>query len=795
MKKRLFILLLCTVMTLGIMVSSTPFIALADVEGETEQTGEVEVVKDDASSVIKCDSLFEGDIVNFEKVASSGDFELYFADIKKDINRTVRNVDGGKATNEDGTVSVAAHIFAIKDKKSGEIWYSVPADAAKATSSEKVNEISSALMLTINDRNGAAATVYSSTSVKDGNYKVTKLDNGLQIDYTASDSGKGYNITVPFVLTLNEKGIRVSVNMADIKFEGEGSARLTAVSVMPYFACGLKGTDGYMFVPDGCGALIDNNYVNPNGTVLKYYTYVYDRDPSLSIATKTDVTEPTVMPVFGTKMNNSQAWVAVIDEGDALATIHAAYARTSLPFTSQYVEFNYYARDTFKTTDRWYQKDYVQYAAKGNDCEIAINYYLLTGDDADYFGMAEMYREYLIEKGADGSAVKSDLDMFIETYGALSKKVSKFGFVVNELKSITTFEQAAEMVDKFSAAGISNINLRYTGWMVNGLENLPVKDASPDSVVGSKSDVTALNEKVTATGGNLFMNVDFIETYDSRYGWSLNRYTVRNMINEILEKSLYSIVTGRATGYITYLTAPRMYQKQVDAFLKDYSKYGINSVSSGTLGSLVYSDFTTNDDHYTSRQSTEKYIKETLSTLAESTGNLMVDQGNGYSLAYADTVISAPMYDSGLEITSTDVPFMQIALHGLVTYTESAHNQTSSDKQQQLLRQLETGSAPYYLLTYEDSSIFLDTRFASSNYSTQYEVWMDKAVESYKTVSGVLNGYCDKPITDHKIITDDVRATTYGDSMTVYVNYSDSDYTYNGVKIPANGYISVKEAA
>ena len=143
----------------------------------------------------------------------------------------------------------------------------------------------------------------------------------------------------------------------------------------------------------------------------------------------------------------------------------------------------------------------------------------------------------------------------------------------------------------------------------------------------------------------------------------------------------------------------------------------------------------------------------------------------------------------------SDVPFVQIALHGLVNYTESAHNQTTSDKQTQLLRQLETGAAPYYLLTAEKTSIFLETDLVSKNFSTEYTVWLDSVVEGYKVLSSVLNGYCDKPITDHCIITEDVRATTYGGTMTVYVNYSKDDYVVDGVTVPARGYTTVKEAA
>ena len=133
-----------------------------------------------------------------------------------------------------------------------------------------------------------------------------------------------------------------------------------------------------------------------------------------------------------------------------------------------------------------------------------------------------------------------------------------------------------------------------------------------------------------------------------------------------------------------------------------------------------------------------------------------------------------------------EIPFLQIALHGLINYTESAHNLNSSPTLQ-MLRQLETGSAPYYIFTEAENSVFLNTNF-NYIYSSQFNTWKDSAISNYKTLSSVLNGYCDDYITDHEIITDKVRATTYGDDLFVLVNYSSEEYDCYGIKVPAEGY-------
>ena len=60
-----------------------------------------------------------------------------------------------------------------------------------------------------------------------------------------------------------------------------------------------------------------------------------------------------------------------------------------------------------------------------------------------------------------------------------------------------------------------------------------------------------------------------------------------------------------------------------------------------------------------------------------------------------------------------------------------------------------------------------------------------------KVIAEVFNGYCDKPITDHRVLTEDVRLTVYGGDMAVLVNYGDQDYQYGAIKVPAEGFVKV----
>ena len=55
-----------------------------------------------------------------------------------------------------------------------------------------------------------------------------------------------------------------------------------------------------------------------------------------------------------------------------------------------------------------------------------------------------------------------------------------------------------------------------------------------------------------------------------------------------------------------------------------------------------------------------------------------------------------------------------------------------------------------------------------------------------------MKGLYNQSITDHQILEDGVRVTTYEDGTKVYVNYTYNEYSGNGVTVPARDYRVVR---
>lgn len=765
MKKRVIYALMTVMVLLTVLIASAAPVAFADNvdAGELPETGFVN--DENSEGVNEAAQPLYTDLTDFKSVAKSKGMELYMREYKG--------------------VGV---VLAVKDLKTGVVQYSVSSKASQLDDNEQIRAASLGTVSYM-DSTGTMQRVYTGDAYIAGNYKFENIKNGIRITYEFKDMKKGQGFSVPFVFTVADDHFEAGVEIKNIKVDKKCTGLVMSVAVLPYFASADYGTEGYMLIPDGSGTLIENDYASRDGTVKYYETYVYGYDTTIA-RTNTSITlnntEATTLPVFGVK-SDSTAMFAVIDSGDAISQVKAVSSREAFPFTSTYAEFIVNKSDTYssgKSSHR--QRSSRRSTHRYANTELAkVQYYSLQGEDSDYVGMAECYRDYLIGKGA-GAEINENLNFYMDVIGAINKTESVYGFITDVTKPITTFADAEKMVKELSDADVKNINVRLKGWHKGGLESTAMTDAKVEAKLGGKDDLLNLNKTITSLGGKLTADFELINIYDQKSGWSFSKIAVRDLVSSVAQQPIFKPNIGTFDEKNVFYRCSGSYiSKQIDSFIGDYKELGLSGISVGSLGNNNYSDFYIGE-RFNDAQNTRDYILDAVAGLKKNVGKVTVDGGNGYTLPYVDTVIAPPMYDSGYEMSMAEIPFLQIALHGLINYTESAHNLNSSPTLQ-MLRQLETGSAPYYIFTEAENSVFLNTNF-NYIYSSQFNTWKNSAVSNYKTLSSVLNGYCDDYITDHEIITDKVRATTYGDDLVVLVNYSSEEYDCYGIKVPAEGY-------
>lgn len=157
-------------------------------------------------------------------------------------------------------------------------------------------------------------------------------------------------------------------------------------------------------------------------------------------------------------------------------------------------------------------------------------------------------------------------------------------------------------------------------------------------------------------------------------------------------------------------------------------------------------------------------------------------------LPYATLLRDIPDKHSDYYFGDQSVPFYQIVVHGSVDYTCTPNR--AYDLQQQKLKWIETGSLPYFILTYE-SPIVLNKTSYNALFSSQYSVWKKDIEEISKEFNEKLADVWNQKIQKHEE-RDGAVIVTYENDCRIYINYSEVDIQVDGLDISALDYVIVR---
>lgn len=197
-------------------------------------------------------------------------------------------------------------------------------------------------------------------------------------------------------------------------------------------------------------------------------------------------------------------------------------------------------------------------------------------------------------------------------------------------------------------------------------------------------------------------------------------------------------------------------------FATDYQKsfdkvVGSKQISLLGIGKYLNSNYRTGN--VVTREQTIDETKKVLDVFKDY--DIMVDQGNDYTWAYADHIIDIPTGSSEYLSSNGSIPFMQIVLHGYINYTGTAFN-LESDYTTSILKAVETGAGIHFLWMAEENNIFQNTLFTDF-YSLNYHDTFDEAVNAYKEVAKVVDLVVDQEIDQHEEMDAYIQSPYIGD--------------------------------
>lgn len=563
------------------------------------------------------------------------------------------------------------------------------------------------------------------------------LDDSVIITYTfdgTTKSGKNITFSVPVYFAVTDGVMTVSIDAAKIDTSSfDGKTRIKDLHLLNYFGSSTDGSEGdYILIPDGCGAVIDTAE-----KAQKFQKIV------LPVYSNAENEANVFIGAFGVK-NQESGFCALIESGDAISYITAEKALESGMYNK--------VGASFELTQCLNSDEKTYVSSETYLGEIRITYKFVSGDRANYVGMASSIREALIRNGTlkmeETAEESTSIPFVLSVLG--SEKSDKGGKTV-----LTSFSQAQDILSLYRSKGISNIALRY--------EKM-TDEKNIDSALGGKSERETFLEYTDLHNIDVYPTFDLLSDSNSKNAaLALNEESVK------LSSSEYFVSPSYVTENTTKLLSSAINNSFGAMCISDAGKY-------------LYGDFSSSS--YADRQSVKNIVFSQFSALS-SLGSLMIEGANIYSVKYADYVLSLP---TSCSVSKTDscesVPFVQSILHGLVTYTTSPLN-LNDNTETALLKAAEYGAVPYFEVYYSDNS----TEDKKDLYN--YISCASLAQEDYERLSNTFDLLQNKKITNHYKVKKGVYCTEYSSDISVYVNYNKKDVKVNGVTIEARSFLKV----
>jgi hypothetical protein len=605
------------------------------------------------------------------------------------------------------------------------------------------------------------------------------------------------------VVTIPASGIRYPKDTPVSVLQPDGdkiTVPLYSISVLPYFGAAWAGEDGYIFVPDGVGALI--HFDNGRLYAPPYEQRIYGADLSLApIDQRTSNRQQVYVPVFGLKRGEA-ALVAIIEEGDAAASIKADVSGRLSSLNTVSSEFVIFPRAETSLRGSpqgfpWLMTTSLPvYQSRPISSDIRIRYSFLTGDQASYVGMARSYQSYIVEQyGLEKQAAESDTPFIAEFIGAVTDLRPVLGITREVTVPVTTYAQVLEGVRGLMDRGVDSIALRLSGWMSGGMRQAYPAKVDLEPRLGTSSEFLGLSTTLRDLGVRLYPDVDFLNVFrDSWFdGFSPKRDASRFMNRNVAEIYDYDLATFERSESKAYLLSPTRLLSLLSGFLDSLAAYPVDALSVGSMGTQLHSDYREDPQILVDRQQAKDIVGQALESIAAREMSVMVDGGNSFALGAADIVVNMPLESSMFSILDKAVPFLPIVAHGYVDYAGTPLNLSASHRDA-FLHTVEIGASLYYKWIFSESSTLKGSPY---DYlcSTGYHDWVDIAADAYMQVSEVSRAIRGRTIVNHEEISEDVFRTTYEGGVSVIVNYANSDVIVDGLVVQGRSFAVAEGSA
>ena len=677
----------------------------------------------------------------------------------------------------------------FKDLATGKVWSTTPQEYLISGNKSEDSEQMLRSPIYIEYFQGTVSNISSvygySGSVANNDFSAEKIKNGIRVTYYFEE----YSVCVPVDYVLNKDSLSVSVDPKNVM---EGDKKLYSISIAPFMCSVENNANNYLLVPSGSGALMYADEREDQTRSFSDMIYGYDRITEQK--SKITNVEEIKLPVFGAKTGDN-AILAIVDGGDELASVSASAGDVRCGYSSAYSTFYFRGFDkTIKNTDRSSAsiKQIVNTADSIRKNKFSVSYFTLSGKDANYIGMAKLYRNYLLKK-YDVSNKKIDASILnVNFIGGIQAEKNLIGIPYNIISTLTDYNDAqtitSDLMDDLDVVPtLTMIGYGKYGIGVDKLKN----GFDFCSKIGSKSQIDGFMDCMSKKSVNVSFAYDTIHFKSSE--WGVSTFFDAAKMTSGMTSTQYPISFALRSvdkdDQCYYLLSRGMWNDVSSDLLKKVEDCNIKNVDFLTLGNNAYSDY--GNEEYYARSGICDSTKKIIESYQKKGIKISTHDSNSYAAICSDKVLEAPVFSAKFDSFDCDVPFYQAVFRGVTDLVGPAINETDNTVNT-FLSDIESGSGLSFTFIGKyspDLATNADYAFFSSLYDDN-KAMVSEMVSKSKAYYDSINN---SKIVAHKILENNVRKTVFENGTYVLVNYNNYDVKAENSLIKANDFVFGKE--
>jgi len=616
--------------------------------------------------------------------------------------------------------------------------------------------------------------------------RITLFEPGLEKTVIVTDNGFEAQVYFPnlqlgytLIVGLTETGIIAEI--PDDSWIEAGENLISGLYIFPFLGyTHLGNREGYMFIPDGSGALIylqNNNrrFSQPfRGEVFGGNAGITLQNIPTLLRGRSVVRDAqnVLMPVFGMVHTDSQmGFLGIIEGGGEFNAVIEAYPNGAVT-NYDWITARFVYRQSFTQVMGLGGGALTLLQTERNNFDARIQFEIVAGDEANYAGLAHAYRSHLLET----EQITPTEEAFRVRMDFLGLE-QESGMFFNRNVVMTTVADIEAIQSQLAHSGVENILGIYRGWQHNGLSvGTMVRRFRTASSLGGNRALTRLLSDLESTPMDLYLFTDPLRI--NAAGVSPLRFSAIRQINrQIFEETVYQPVVG-AFNFLQ----PHQVRNIFEGLRDSYGSNNVAHIMLGGISNQVFSHRTGNtlNSRNTTADTFQEMARETNEQMS-----LLLEQPFAYLWAYTDAFIDAPVQGSSYVFTSREVPFLAIVLRGLIPlYSEPINFE--ANRREFFLQLVEQGIRPSFYITMESPELLKHTN-SSHIFTSEFDAFEDMIVAYYHELREIYELTLGATIERHERVNDLVTVE-YSNGVLIYINFSTEVRFVDGIHLEPLSY-------